>query len=843
MHVALHTDHCPEDKLDAYMRPLVKLSQERVARGEDPLFGSHMWDGSAVPLAENLAIASELLDECTKAHVIMEMEIGVVGGEEDGVVGEINEKLYSTPADALATAEAVGLGERGRYILAATFGNVHGVYKPGHVSLRPAVLKEIQDAVGAKYGKDKPFDLVFHGGSGSALEEIREAIGYGVVKMNVDTDTQYAFTRPVAAHMFTNYDGVLKVDGEVGRQEGLRPAGLGQGRRGGHGRPGAARLRGPHVGGQAADLTAPRRRLRAGRGDRAGWVPWNIRICSPGRRPPTCPRIRPPPNWSTGADPTAVAAAHPACLAAWAALADAAMDRGEPVASYAYRPDRLPPRPGPVAPGRLEGPRAGPVGARAEPGLPAVPARAGPGRGRDRRAGRGRALPCLPRRLQPAGRRGTERRLITQAPGVPSHLAAGSREPRPQHREGAGHMPAIVLVGAQWGDEGKGKATDLLGDRVDFVVRYQGGNNAGHTVVIGEESYALHLLPSGVLSPSVTPVIGNGVVIDPEVLFGEIDGLAARGVSCDRLLISASAHLIMPHHRALDRVTERYLGNARIGTTGRGIGPAYARQGGAGPASACRTCSTPASCGRNWTWRCMEKNQVLTKVYNRRGIDAGAVAAEYVAYGEKLRRYVADTVLVLNRALDEGKSVLLEGAQATLLDVDHGTYPFVTSSSPAAGGACAGSGIGPTRITTVIGIVKAYTTRVGAGPFPTELDGDQGEWLRKAGGEYGVTTGRARALRLVRRRDRPVRRAGQRCHRLLHHQAGCPVRAGQGAGLRRLRRGRHQAHRDADDADRVPPRGAGVSSTSTAGGRTCRRPGSSPTCPATRSSTCGRWRR
>ena len=304
-------------------------------------------------------------------------------------------------------------------------------------------------------------------------------------------------------------------------------------------------------------------------------------------------------------------------------------------------------------------------------------------------------------------------------------------------------MPAIVLVGAQWGDEGKGKATDLLGDRVDFVVRYQGGNNAGHTVVIGEESYALHLLPSGVLSPSVTPVIGNGVVIDPEVLLGEIDGLAARGVSCDRLLISASAHLIMPHHRALDRVTERYLGNARIGTTGRGIGPAYADKV-ARTGIRVQDLLDPGILRQKLDLVLMEKNQVLAKVYNRRGIDAGAVAAEYVEYGEKLRRYVADTVLVLNRALDEGKSVLLEGAQATLLDVDHGTYPFVTSSSPTAGGACAGSGIGPTRITTVIGIVKAYTTRVGAGPFPTELDGDQGEWLRKAGGEYGVTTGRAR---------------------------------------------------------------------------------------------------
>ena len=228
VNIALHTDHCPKDKLDGYMRPLVKISQERVARGLDPLFQSHMWDGSAVPLAENLDLASGLLDECAKAHIIMEMEIGVVGGEEDGVVGEMNEKLYTTPDDALAVAERLGLGERGRYILAATFGNVHGVYKPGHVKLRPEVLKEIQDAVGAKYGKEKPFNLVFHGGSGSDLEEIREAISYGVVKMNVDTDMQYAFTRPVAGHMFTNYDGVLKVDGDVGRKKAYDPRAWGK---------------------------------------------------------------------------------------------------------------------------------------------------------------------------------------------------------------------------------------------------------------------------------------------------------------------------------------------------------------------------------------------------------------------------------------------------------------------------------------------------------------------------------------------------------------------------------------------------------------------------------------
>ena len=304
-------------------------------------------------------------------------------------------------------------------------------------------------------------------------------------------------------------------------------------------------------------------------------------------------------------------------------------------------------------------------------------------------------------------------------------------------------MPAIVIVGAQWGDEGKGKVTDLLGDGVDYVVRYQGGNNAGHTVVIGDESYALHLLPSGVLSPDVTPVIGNGVVIDPGVLIEEIEGLAGRGVSCARLLISANAHLIMPHHRALDRVTERFLGTARIGTTGRGIGPAYADKA-ARMGIRAQDLFDPSILGQKLELVLREKNQVLSKVYNRRGIDAGAVAAEYLAYGDRIRPYVADTGLILNRALDNDEVVLLEGAQATLLDVDHGTYPFVTSSSPTAGGACAGSGIGPTRITRVIGIVKAYTTRVGAGPFPTELHDAQGEWLRKTGGEYGVTTGRAR---------------------------------------------------------------------------------------------------
>jgi fructose-bisphosphate aldolase, class II len=223
INVALHTDHCPKDKLDGYVRPLLAISQERVDRGENPLFQSHMWDGSAVPLPENLEIAQELLAKAAAAHIILELEIGVVGGEEDGVVGEINDKLYTTPEDALATAAALGTGENGRYLLAATFGNVHGVYKPGNVKLRPSVLKDIQDAVGAKVGQDRPFELVFHGGSGSDEADIREALSYGVVKMNVDTDTQYAFTRPIAGHMLSNYDGVLKIDGEVGDKKAYDP--------------------------------------------------------------------------------------------------------------------------------------------------------------------------------------------------------------------------------------------------------------------------------------------------------------------------------------------------------------------------------------------------------------------------------------------------------------------------------------------------------------------------------------------------------------------------------------------------------------------------------------------
>lgn len=305
-------------------------------------------------------------------------------------------------------------------------------------------------------------------------------------------------------------------------------------------------------------------------------------------------------------------------------------------------------------------------------------------------------------------------------------------------------MPAVVLIGAQWGDEGKGKATDLLGDRVQWVVRYQGGNNAGHTVVLPDgQKFALHLIPSGILTPGVTSVIGNGVVVDPGVLLEELAGLEEQGVDTSKLLISADAHLIMPYHVAIDKVTERYLGKAKIGTTGRGIGPCY--QDKIARVGVRAQDLLDEKILRQKVEAALDfKNQVLVKVYNRKALDPEQVVDSVLEHGTRFTSRIADTRLLLNQALERGETVLLEGSQGTLLDVDHGTYPFVTSSNPTSGGASAGSGIGPTKITTVIGILKAYTTRVGSGPFPTELNDDMGEHLRKTGGEFGVTTGRSR---------------------------------------------------------------------------------------------------
>ena len=304
-------------------------------------------------------------------------------------------------------------------------------------------------------------------------------------------------------------------------------------------------------------------------------------------------------------------------------------------------------------------------------------------------------------------------------------------------------MPAIVLVGAQWGDEGKGKATDLLGSKVDYVVKFNGGNNAGHTVVIGDQKYALHLLPSGILTEGVVPVIGNGVVVDLEVLFDELTALASRGVDVSKLLVSANAHVITAYHRTLDKVTERFLGKRQIGTTGRGIGPAYAdkinRVG-----IRIQDLFDENILRQKVEGALHSKNHLLVKVYNRRAISVDEIVGELLSYADRLRPMVADTSLLLSTAIAEGKTVVFEGGQATMLDVDHGTYPFVTSSNATSGGAATGSGVAPNRIDRVIGIAKAYVTRVGSGPFPTELHDESGEWLRTRGFEFGTTTGRPR---------------------------------------------------------------------------------------------------
>ena len=304
-------------------------------------------------------------------------------------------------------------------------------------------------------------------------------------------------------------------------------------------------------------------------------------------------------------------------------------------------------------------------------------------------------------------------------------------------------MPAVVVVGTQWGDEGKGKATDQLGQDVDYVVKFNGGNNAGHTVVIDGEKFAFHLLPAGVLTPGVTPIIGNGVVVDLEVLFNEIAEITSRGKDASSLLISANAHIIPSYNRVLDRTTERFLGARQLGTTGRGIGPTYAdkmnRVG-----IRVQDLFDESILRQKVRSALDQKNSLFLKVFNRAAIDADAVADELLSYAERVRPMVVDCSLVLNGALDKGKTVLFEAGQATMLDIDHGTYPFVTSSNPTAGGACTGTGVGPTRIDSVVGVVKAYTTRVGEGPFPTELHDEMGERLRNEGGEFGVTTGRPR---------------------------------------------------------------------------------------------------
>ena len=304
-------------------------------------------------------------------------------------------------------------------------------------------------------------------------------------------------------------------------------------------------------------------------------------------------------------------------------------------------------------------------------------------------------------------------------------------------------MSAVVIVGAQWGDEGKGKATDLLGPRVDYVVKPNGGNNAGHTVVVNGQKFELKLLPAGILSENATPVIGNGVVVNPEALFAEIEGLQARGADTSKLKISANAHLVAPYHQTMDKVTERFLGKRAIGTTGRGIGPTYMDKVGR-LGIRVQDILDESILRQKVEGALRQKNELLVKVYNRRHVEVNEIVDYFLSFAERLKPMIVDTTQLLNNALDEGKTLLMEGGQATFLDVDHGTYPFVTSSNPTAGGACVGSGVGPTRISRVIGIQKAYTTRVGAGPFPTELFDKMGEFLRTTGGEFGVNTGRPR---------------------------------------------------------------------------------------------------
>ena len=366
-------------------------------------------------------------------------------------------------------------------------------------------------------------------------------------------------------------------------------------------------------------------------------------------------------------------------------------------------------------------------------------------------------------------------------------------------------MPAIVLIGAQWGDEGKGKATDLLGSRLDYVVKFNGGNNAGHTVVIGDEKYALHLLPSGILSPNVVPVIANGVVVDIEVLFEELDALIARGVDVSKLKVSANAHIITAYHRTIDKVTERFLGKRQIGTTGRGIGPAYAdkinRVG-----IRMQDLFDENILRQKVEGALDSKNHLLVKIYNRRAIEVDEIVQELLGYAERLRPMVADTSLLLHRALDDGKTVLFEGGQATMLDVDHGTYPFVTSSNATSGGAVTGSGVAPNRIDRVIAVIKAYTTRVGAGPFPTELFDEWGDFLTEKGHEFGTTTGRKRRTGWY---DAPIARYSARINGVTDFVlTKLDVLTGleDDPRLRRLRRRRRAPRRGSGLAVRLPPR-------------------------------------
>jgi len=402
-------------------------------------------------------------------------------------------------------------------------------------------------------------------------------------------------------------------------------------------------------------------------------------------------------------------------------------------------------------------------------------------------------------------------------------------------------MPGIVIVGVQWGDEGKGKATDLLGERTDWVVKFNGGNNAGHTVVIGDEKYALHLLPSGILSPGVNAVIGNGVVVDLEVLFAELGALQARGVDVSRLKVSANAHIITQYHRTLDKVTERFLGKKMIGTTGRGIGPTYAdkinRTG-----IRVQDLFDENILRQKVEGALDQKNHLLVKVFNRRAITVDEVVDDLLSYAERVRPMVCDTGLLLSDALDAGDVVVFEGGQATMLDIDHGTYPFVTSSSATAGGASTGSGIGPNRLDRIVGIVKAYTTRVGSGPFPTELFDEDGDFLRSRGFEFGTTTGRPRRVGWYDAPSRGTRRVstGSRTWCSPSSTSSPGSRRSPCASLTTSTASGSTRCRSTRPTSTMRRRS---SRTSPAGTRTSRPPARSRICRRRRRTTCSRSRR
>ena len=782
-HRAAHRPLPPEQARRLHA-PAGEAVQERVARGEEPLFQSHMWDGSAVPLAENLAIATELLDECAKAHVVMEMEIGVVGGEEDGVVGEINEKLYSTPEDALATAEAIGPRRAG-----PLHPGRHVRQRARRLQARARdaaarVLKEIQDAVGREVRQGQ---AVRPGLPRRFRVRAGRDPGGDLLRRGQD---ERGHRHPVRVHPARSRRTCSPTTTACSRSTArwatrrTTTRGLRQGGRGRDGRPRRPGLRRPHVGGQAPHLTPPGHRARAGRPGRqdGGMEHRNLLAGPPATYLPADPAAR---GTGHGADPEAVAAAHPACLAAWAALADGAMARGE----RGHCPTRSP---GPATTAAWTS-----CGGRAGAGHGPVPWEHEPNRGFLRSLhALGRAAAALGEDDEASAAATSS---VTPAPPPPRNSKAPDHAGLPAgrswsnlglRRAAAGKGLVRCRPSCWWAPSGVTRARARQPTCSGTASTTWSGTRAATTPGTRWSSATratrCTCCPPACCPRSVTPVIGNGVVIDPEVLLAEIDGLAERGVSCDRLLISANAHLIMPHHRALDKVTERYLGDARIGTTGRGIGPAYgdkvARTG-----IRVQDLFDPGILAQKLDLVLREKNQVLTKVYNRRGIDAAAVARNTWVTGSGSGPTSPTPSLVLNRALDEGRTVLLEGAQATHARRGPRHLPVRDLLLPYRGRRLRGLGhrADPDH--------QGHRHRQGlhdpgrrrAVPHRARRATRASGCARPAG-RYGVTTGRPRRTGWF---DAVIARYATRVngdHRLLPDQARRPVRPGQGAALRRL---------------------------------------------------------